>query len=110
MRSHVLKQTLIASVAFLTVMAGSQALAQPAVIEVAPEQRTVIREYVVKKKVRPVTIKSKVVVGSPLPADVEIVEVPSEWGPAFRKYRYVYWDDRVVLVNPSDRRVVHIID
>ena len=105
-----MKRAVIVSVAGLALWSASQAMAQPVVIEVAPEQRTVIREYVVKQKVRPVTIKNKVVVGTALPQDVEIVAVPSEWGPAFSKYRYVYWDDRVVLVNPSDRRVVHIID
>jgi hypothetical protein len=36
--------------------------------------------------------------------------VPADWGPTVSKYRYVYHDNNVVLVEPSSRRVVHIID
>ena len=78
--------------------------------DIDPDRRIVIREYVVKKKVRPVTLQGEIRVGAALPADVELVAVPADWGPTLTKYRYVYWNDRVVLVNPSDRRVVHIID
>ena len=39
-----------------------------------------------------------------------MVEVPSDWGPDLVKYRYVNWDNRVVLVEPSSRRVIQIID
>jgi hypothetical protein len=86
----------------------TQAFAQAVVI--APEQRTVIREYVVKEKIRPYRMQSRVTVGATLPADVELAPVPETWGPAFRSYRYVYTGDDVVLVDPSSRRVVEIID
>ena len=56
-------------VAAIAIAATSQALAQTAVIELAPEQRTTIKEYVVKKRVKPVTIKERVSVGATLPAD-----------------------------------------
>lgn len=79
-------------------------------IVVAPEQRTIIRDYVVKEKVRPYKLQSRVIVGSTLPADVELAPVPETWGPSFRSYRYIYTGDDVVLVDPSDRRVVHVID
>ena len=78
--------------------------------DIDPQRRIVIREYVVKKKVRPVTLPGEVRVGAAVPADVELVAVPADWGPTLTKYRYVYWNDRVVLVNPGDRRVVHIVD
>jgi hypothetical protein len=78
--------------------------------DIDPQRRIVIREYVVKKNVRPVTIPGEVRVGAAVPADVELVAVPADWGPTLTKYRYVYWNDRVVLVNPGDRRVVHIVD
>jgi len=65
---------------------------------------------VVKEKVKPVTVKERVSVGATLPADVELVAVPETWGPSVSKYRYVYSDDHVVLVEPSSRRVVQIID
>jgi hypothetical protein len=96
------------SVLAATLVIGSQAWAQTVVI--APEQRTTIREYVVKEKVRPFKLQSRVTVGATLPADVELAPVPETWGPTFRSYRYVYTGDDVVLVDPSSRRVVEVID
>lgn len=90
------------------VLAASPLLAQTVVI--APEQRTVIKDYVMKEKIRPYRLQSRVTVGATLPADVELAPVPETWGPAFRPYRYVYTGDDVVLVEPSTRRVVHVID
>jgi hypothetical protein len=102
---------LIAGAAAVAVLAGSEILsAQTTTIEIAPEQRTRIKEYVVKEKVRPVTVKERVSVGATLPADVELVAVPENWGPSVSKYRYVYSDNHVVLVEPSSRRIVQIID
>jgi hypothetical protein len=75
-----------------------------------PEQRTRIKEYVVKERVAPVTIQERVSVGARLPADVELRTVPSAWGPSVSKYRYVYSDNRVYFVEPSSREVVHVLD
>ena len=106
-----MKKMLIAGTAAIAVLASSQILsAQTTTIEIAPEQRTRIKEYVVKEKVRPITVKERVSVGATLPADVELVAVPETWGPSVSRYRYVYSDDHVVLVEPSSRRVVQIID
>jgi hypothetical protein len=79
-------------------------------IVVAPEQRTAIREYVVKEKVRPHKLQSRVTVGATLPADVELAPVPETWGPSFHSYRYIYTGDDVVLVDPSSRRVIDVIE
>lgn len=89
---------------------STSAFAQTAVIEIAPEQRTVIHKYVTEKKVAPVRLKEKVTVGATLPAEVELAPVPSEWGPAYTKYRYLYSDDHVYFVEPDTRKVVTIID
>ena len=89
---------------------SSAALAQTAVVTVAPEQRTMIKEYVVQKKVAPITMTEKVAVGATIPQNVELVTVPSDWGPTFTKYRYVYTDNHVVLVEPSSRKVIQIIN
>lgn len=91
-------------------MLPTGAFAQTAVVQIAPEQRTVIKEYVVKHKVAPAPIKERVTVGATLPADVELVPVPSEWGPTFSRYRYVYTGDDIVLVDPGTRHVVEVID
>jgi hypothetical protein len=75
-----------------------------------PEQRTRIKEYVVKERVAPVTIKERVSVGARLPADVELRAVPSDWGPSVSKYRYIHSDNRVYFVEPSSREVVYVLD
>jgi hypothetical protein len=77
---------------------------------VEPETRTRIKTYVTEKKLRPVAIKERIAVGAAVPADVELVAVPSDWGPSLTKYRYVYSNDRVMLVDPGTRTVVHEID
>ena len=93
---------------FAAALLTTQAVAQA--IVVSPEQRTTIREYVVKEKVRPHRLQSRVTVGATLPADVELAPVPETWGPSFRSYRYVYTGDDDVLVDPSSGRVIDVID
>jgi hypothetical protein len=99
---------LAASTLAIALLVGPHAVAQTVIV--APEQRTAIKEYVVKEKVRPFKLQSRVTVGATLPADVDLAPVPETWGPTFRSYRYVYTGDDVVLVDPSSRRVVHVID
>jgi hypothetical protein len=94
----------------LTVAAPSFAQTVGVGVTVAPEERTRIKEYVVKEKVAPVTIKEQVRVGAKLPADVELRTVPSAWGPTYSKYRYVYSNSHVYLVEPSSREIVTVID
>ena len=94
----------------LSVTFGAQALAQAVSVEIAPEQRTKIKEYVVKEKVAPVTVTEQFTVGGTLPGSVELRAVPSDWGPAVTKYQYVYHNNRVVLVEPANRRIVQIIE
>ena len=77
---------------------------------IAPEQRTKIRRYITEKQVKPVIVRERITVGAILPADVELEDVPDDWGPEVSDYSYVYAGDKVVLVEPSSRRVVHVID
>jgi hypothetical protein len=110
-----MKRALLAATV-LAMFVSTQALAQtvgvgPAeTVVIEPEQRTLIRDYVVKERVAPVTVKERVSVGARLPADVELRAVPSTWGPKLSKYRYFYSDEHVYLVEPSNRTVVQIID
>ena len=64
-----MKRILLAGVTAVALAASGQAFAQTATVEIAPEQRTKIKEYVVKEKVRPVTISERISVGATLPAD-----------------------------------------
>jgi hypothetical protein len=108
-----------AAVAALALGASSPSFAQGVGVQVgpvgaginfAPEQRTRIKEYVVKERVAPVTVRERISVGATLPPDVELRAVPSDWGPSVSRYRYVYADDHVYFVEPSSRRVVHVLD
>ncbi len=81
-----------------------------ATVQIEPEYRTKIRSYVTERKIRPVETREKIVVGSPVPRDVELATVPSDWGPSLTKYRYVYSGERVMLVDPGSRMVVQEID
>jgi hypothetical protein len=105
-----MKRVLLAGVTALAVTASGQLLAQSATVQIEPAQRTKIKEYVVKEKVRPVTVKERISVGARLPADVELRSVPADWGPTVTKYRYVYSNDRVYFVDPSSRTVIQEID
>ena len=105
-----MKRGLLITTVTVSLLASAPSFAQTAVIELSPEQRTTIREYVVRERVPAATIRGEIRVGAPIPADVELVAVPETWGPSVRRYRYVHWNDRVVLVEPSSRRVVQIID
>jgi hypothetical protein len=80
---------------------------------VKPEERTVIKDYVVKEKIRPERVKTEITVGAPVPAEVRLQPVPEEIYvkvPEARRYQYFDWDGRVVFVDPDSRKVVQIVD
>jgi len=84
--------------------------AAPAAVQIEPQYRTKIKTYITEHKLRPVQTTEKIVVGAKVPSDVELVVVPSDWGPSLTKYRYVYSSDRVMLVDPGTRTVVQEVD
>jgi uncharacterized protein DUF1236 len=108
-----MKRAYVAATA-IVMLAGAQAFAQtvgvgPAeTVVIEPEQRTVIKQYVVKENVAPV--KERISVGATVPADIELRSAPAAWGPKLSKYRYVYSDDHVYLVEPTNRTVVQVIN
>ena len=109
-----MKRTSIAAatVAVLVLSAANPSLAQtgPVGQNLTPQQRTVIKEFVMKEHVAPVTVKERIAVGAKLPADVELRSVPADWGPSVTKYRYIYSDNHVYFVEPSSREVVSVIE
>jgi hypothetical protein len=84
--------------------------APSATVQIEPEARTRIKAYVTEKKLRPVTVKERIAVGAAVPSEVELHAVPSDWGPSLTRYRYVYSNDRVMLVDPGTRTVIQEID
>jgi hypothetical protein len=105
-----MKRMLIAGAAGLLMTVSAQTLAQTVEVEIAPESRTRIKEYVVREKVPSVRVRERITVGAVLPDEVELRTVPSDWGPWGSRYRYVYSDDNIYLVEPSSRRVIRTID
>ena len=105
-----MKRQLFSGAAALTLLISGQAFAQSVQLEFAPEQRTRIKEYVVKEKVPRATIRERVTVGGAVPADVELRAVPSDWGPSVSRYRYYHSDRGVHFVDPTDRRVIYDLD
>ena len=81
-----------------------------AAIQIEPQYRTKIKSYVTEKRIRPVVTQERIVVGTTVPASVELEAVPADWGPSVSRYRYVYSNDRVMLVDPGTRTVVQEID
>ena len=113
-----MKKLFMATVALAFLSSG--ALAQSATVtttgaghstvQIEPEYRTKIRTYITEHKVRPVAPQEKIVVGAPVPLEVELEAVPPEWGPSVSRYRYVYFGDRVMLVDPGSRMVVQEVE
>ena len=68
-----------------------------------------IREWVVKNPPRAYRFTEQVVIGTTLPAEVELAPAPEAWGPELRSYHYVYGGDRVYIVEPDSRRVVYAV-
>src|SRR5918993_47164 len=100
-RENNMKRTILGGVAALALLASGEAFAQGVGVQVgpvgaginfAPEQRARVKEYVVKERVPRVTVKERYRVGAKVPADVELREVPADWGPSVRSYRYYHTD------------------
>jgi hypothetical protein len=103
-----MKRQLIGAMAAFALIAGSQAFAQA--IEISAEQRAKIKQYLAQQKVQPAAMKERLAVGAVVPANVALHPAPASWGAAFLKYRFVYTDNRVLLVESANRKVVQVIE
>lgn len=81
------------------VLAGP-AFAQLLDIQIGPKER----EYILKEG-RSVTYDGPIAVGTVLPADVEVYSVPEQ-----TTYRYAVVNDRRVIVEPSSRKIIQIVE
>ncbi|WP_426435432.1 DUF1236 domain-containing protein [Bradyrhizobium genosp. P] len=79
-------------------------------VQIEPEYRTRIHSYVTEHRIRPVETRERIVVGTPVPREVELEAVPQEWGPSLTRYRYVYSGEHVMLVDPESRTVVQEVE
>lgn len=62
-----------------------------------------VRAYIEANRYEPVYLDGEFEVGASLPESVEVYEIPDY------EYRYVYINDRPVLVEPGTRRIVYIV-
>ena len=96
----------IAAALLLYSQRAASAQSAYAVIDLAPEQRAYIKDYVLKIRVRPVILDERVSMGVTVPPNVELHPVPADWGPSVQRFLYFVSDDRVHFVDPRSRRVV----
>ena len=79
-------------------------------IAFSAEQRRMIRQYVVTQNVAPVVVQERLALGRTVPASVELLPAPADWGPTVSNYRYVYADNNIYFVEPTSREIVQVID
>jgi hypothetical protein len=95
------------------VKAPKEDAAKAARVEIAPEQRTVIRQTIVEQGVEPVDIDVEVNIGATIPQTVVLHPLPPriiEIVPAYADYRYfILADGTIVIVDPGFWRIVYII-
>ena len=101
-----MKNYLPSAFAGLFLIAGSAAAFADTVV-IAPEQETVIREYVKKEPVASIELPGvELNIGATVPETVELHTIEA----ADVNYRYVVVDGRTVLVDPGTRQIVRILD
>lgn len=66
-----------------------------------PDEQTIT--YVRENPVEPVILGGEVVVGATVPGEVELTAIPDA------EYSYLYLNGTPVLVEPEERRIVHIV-
>lgn len=96
-------QVLLAGIVLL----GGVQLAAAQTVEIAPEQETVIREYVKKKPIASIDLPGvELNIGSTVPDTVEIhrIDAPNI------TYSYTVVGGRTYVVEPATRRIVHVIN
>lgn len=83
------------------------ALAQGATVGVGvtTEVPSGVVTYVEREDVPSVTVREHVVVGEALPSTVELRAIPE-----YKEYRYAVVNKKRVIVEPSTRKVIKIID
>jgi hypothetical protein len=95
--------------------AGETTGAASSTANISTEQRTRIRETVLKQSNAPRIAKAEfnVAVGTVVPSSVHFVRLPEpivEIYPAWRGYDYVLVGDVILILDPRDHRIVAVLD
>lgn len=79
-----------------------------------PKQRTVVKETIVKRNVRPVQVNFSINVGSAIPRSVVLYDLPPvliEYEPSYSRYKFIMTDDDTILViDPETWTIIDIIE
>ena len=95
---------------------GGKSKAKPreASSKIQSQQKTVIKQRIVERNVKPVRVNFSVNVGSVVPRTVVLYDLPVEIveiAPAYRGYKYVLADDDTILViDPDTWEIVDVIE
>ena len=102
-------QTSSTTVTTTTGGAATTGATSGATITIQPEVRTKVKEYVTTNRGTSVTAPSGFTVstGAVLPQSIELQSFPATVG--VTQYRYVTMGNQTVLVDPSSRRIVEVI-
>ena len=101
MKSHV--HAVLAGIVLL----GGVQIASAETVVIAPEQETVIREYVKKKPIASINLPGvELNIGSTVPDTVEVYKIED---PTVT-YSYTVVGNRTYVVEPGTRKVVKILD
>jgi hypothetical protein len=98
-----MKRHTLGGIVAATALWPALATAQTTVIETAPPDEVVT--YVQRESVPSVRIEGDIRVGGTLPGTVEIRTIPRH-----EKFGYTVVNDRRVIVEPSTRRVIRIVE
>lgn len=85
---------------------------RPGVVELTPEQRTVVYRRVVRERAVELPPRVELRVGQPIPRTVELQSFPDDVYvevPTLKRYRYLHVNNEVVLVDPDTSEIVEII-
>jgi hypothetical protein len=74
-------------------------------IGAAAEPPREVQTYVMQERIPSVAVQEEVVVGRPLPATVELRAVPQH-----NEYAYAVVNNRRVIVEPSTRKIIKVIE
>jgi hypothetical protein len=102
------KLILTAAIAMAPLVALAQTSTTTTTTTITTEQQSKVRAYVVKEKPASVKVTESVAVGTALPSSVTLQTLPSDVG--VTQYRYAVVNDKTVLVEPSSRKIVQIIE
>ena len=87
--------------------------AQTTPIELTPQQRSKLYQAIIAEKVKtPPPADAQITVGAQLPGSVELYLIPDPIVaemPVTKQYKYTIWKDQVVLVDPTNLKVVEIV-